>query len=162
MPDWPALAGHRRPSLLLRQTIDERVLPHLLKLHPPAHPTMLPVDPERIAALAHHAAKGDPASLFSDLEMLRDAGTTADALCLEVLAPAARHLGELWERDEFDFVEVTIGVTRLQQALRRLAPAHQPKLARRSRLPSILMLPVPGEHHHFGLAMAADFFRRAG
>lgn len=160
---WPelAIADVPRPGLLLRDTVAQRIVPHLLHLHPPHMPETA-VMPDDIAALARHAAKGDPARVLARLEYLLDSGTTADALCLEVLAPAARHLGTMWEQDEYSFTEVTIGVARLHEALRRLSPTPQVPRIGVNRPPSILMVPVPGEQHHFGLAMAAGFFQRAG
>ena len=162
--DEPAGRG-----LLLRQTIEQRVVPHLLALHPPAReaapmqPALTePFTQEEIAALARCAVGGRPEPMFDSLTALLQSGVTPEALCLDVLAPAARHLGDLWLQDECHFVDVTIGVARLHQALRRLAPLVRARAGRAMRVRSILMVPVPGEQHHFGLAMAADFFRRAG
>ena len=150
------------PGLLLRQTIEQRILPHLLGLHPPDHDAAVARTPGGIAALAQHAASGHPEPMFARVAALLHAGMTPETLCLDVLAPAARHLGELWMLDECDFIDVTIGVARLQQALHLLSPMAGAAARRRGRQPSILMVPVPGEQHSFGLNMAADFFRRAG
>ncbi len=83
-------------------------------------------------------------------------------LLLNLLAPAARHLGDLWTEDLCDFTEVTVGLGRLQQLLRALSPsfltaANPPPAARR-----VLLLAFAEEQHTFGLSMVADFFLRAG
>ena len=163
-PDWPELVDDdaARRRRLLRQTIEQHVVPHLLRLHPAKQDVATAFTHEEIAALARHAMQGRPDQVFASLAALVDAGVTPEALCLDVLAPAARHLGDLWHQDECHFVDVTIGVARLHQALRRLAPPADAGAGPRQRAPSILMVPVPGEQHHFGLAMAADLFRRAG
>ena len=40
-----------------------------------------------------------------------------ETLYVELLEPTARHLGEMWDRDECDFIDVTLGVGRLQKLL---------------------------------------------
>jgi methanogenic corrinoid protein MtbC1 len=85
-----------------------------------------------------------------------------EALYLELLAPAARHLGELWTADLCGFAEVTVGLCRLHQVLRELSPAFQNEGGRRAHGRRALLVPVPGDQHTFGLVMVAEFFRRAG
>ncbi len=152
--------GTAEPGSLLRGTIEHRILPHLLSLHPPQD--LAAVTESEVATLARHAVAEDGAPMFLALERMLAAGMSVETLCLDLLAPAARHLGVLWEQDEYHFTEVTAGVARLQQALRRLLPAAQAAAPYSHCLPRILMVPVPGEQHRFGLAMAADFFHRAG
>ncbi len=147
-------------GVLLRGTIEHRILPHLLSLHPPQ--AIGVVTEADVLALARRAVAEDGAPMFVALEEMLAAGMSVEALCLDLLAPAARQLGILWEQDEYHFTEVTAGVARLQQALRRLLPAVQANVRYSHSLPRILMVPVPGEQHRFGLAMAADFFHRAG
>jgi methanogenic corrinoid protein MtbC1 len=162
--EWPELAPGWEPGLppglLLRETVQQSVLPHLIRLHATA-PTLL--DPLEIDALARRAATGDPKRLGREIASMLEGGAAPNAVCLEVLAPAARILGELWEQDEYDFVTVTIGMLALQRALVRLVPiARTIERARNVRVLSILMVPVPGEQHQFGLLMAGGIFRRAG
>ncbi len=96
------------------------------------------------------------------VDAMRTRGISIETIYLDLLAPVARHLGELWEQDLCDFTEVTVGLGRLHRVLRELSPAfgqphEQPASGRR-----ILLLPGPGEQHTFGLVMVAEFFRRAG
>lgn len=82
---------------------------------------------------------------------------------LDLLAPAAHHLGKLWEDDECSFTAVTIGVSRMHQVLMRFSPCF---CAGRSEDAaagnSALIVPMPGEQHTFGLFMVIEFFRRQG
>jgi methanogenic corrinoid protein MtbC1 len=92
----------------------------------------------------------------------RDSGSSLDSIYLDLMGPAARRLGNLWEEDQCSIVDVTLGVGRLQQILRELSPEFQqycglPNMRRRA-----LLLPAPGENHSFGLSLLMDFFRRAG
>ena len=91
------------------------------------------------------------------------AGLPIETLYLDLLAPTARHLGDLWEADVCDFTQVTIGLGRLQQVLHELSHAFQSEMAAAASLGRrVLLIPVPGEQHSFGLFMVAEFFRRAG
>jgi methanogenic corrinoid protein MtbC1 len=84
-----------------------------------------------------------------------------DALLHDLLTPAARLLGEMWERDECDFMTVTLGVYRLNQVMKETATVG-PEHHLCSYDHQILLVPAPGEQHGFGLAMVADVFREGG
>jgi methanogenic corrinoid protein MtbC1 len=85
-----------------------------------------------------------------------------DAMLTDLLTPAARLLGRMWEEDECDFMTVTLGTYRLNQLMRETeAWAGEPPL-RHGNDRSILLLPAPGEQHSFGVSMVADAFRADG
>ena len=50
-------------------------------------------------------------------------GLSVETLYLDLLAPAARLLGEMWDDDHCDFATVTVALGRLQRLLRELSPA---------------------------------------
>jgi methanogenic corrinoid protein MtbC1 len=85
-----------------------------------------------------------------------------EQLFLQLLAPAARHLGQLWERDVCDFTQVTVGLMRLQEVLRAMSPSFEREMSHRERGRHILLTPTPGEKHTFGLFMVSEFLRNAG
>jgi methylmalonyl-CoA mutase cobalamin-binding domain/chain len=68
----------------------------------------------------------------------------------------------MWSEDECDFTAVTIGLWRLQQVLRHYAGAFVEEGEPREYGRRALLVPLPGEQHTFGIAMVAEFFRRAG
>jgi MerR family transcriptional regulator, light-induced transcriptional regulator len=89
-------------------------------------------------------------------------GVEYDRLLLDLLAGAARRLGVQWERDERGFSEVTVGMSRLHQALQHLAlnaPYQTAQLQTRGRA---LLAPCPGEQHNFGIMLLDSMFHRAG
>jgi len=96
------------------------------------------------------------------IETLRHRGTTLEMVCLRLLAPAARELGLLWEQDECDFMQVTIGLCRLHHLLRELSPEFHSEYTGPLGDRRILLAPIPGEQHTFGLTLVAQFLRRAG
>lgn len=76
------------------------------------------------------------------------------------MGPAARRLGQLWESDECDFMEVTLAIGRLQRLLRVFAPTPVGVDLDAGR--RLLLAPAPGEQHTFGLSVVGDVFRQGG
>lgn len=162
-------ARHER----LERTIRERVLPEMAALRPSARggvaavagdrrgapAPILPAEVEAMVRLLRGAEEGAAAGY---VRTLLDGGAPLEQLYLELLAPAARRLGVMWESDECDFVEVTLGLGRVQRLLRELsqlflahAPAGEPTGA-------VLLTCVPGEQHTLGLVMVGEFLLRDG
>jgi methanogenic corrinoid protein MtbC1 len=93
------------------------------------------------------------------LEELTATGVSAKSICLGLFAGAARDLGESWDRDELNFLDVTIAMERLQALLRQFSEgrAAQPDDDRR-----VVLAGADGEQHFLGLMILADQFRDAG
>jgi methylmalonyl-CoA mutase cobalamin-binding subunit len=96
------------------------------------------------------------------VETVRQRGVSLEVICLDLLAPAARELGLLWEEDECDFMQVTVGLCRLHQVLRDLSPAFGIEDLDHEADRRILLSPYPGDQHTFGISVVAQFLRRAG
>ena len=100
--------------------------------------------------------------LLAFVEECLAAGSSVETIFVELLAPAARRLGDYWDDDSEDFVGVTMGLWRIQEVLRvltiRIPPISRPGHGLRSALFS----PMPGEQHSFGTLMVAECFQRAG
>jgi methylmalonyl-CoA mutase cobalamin-binding domain/chain len=158
-----------QPLLGLARTIEAEVVPRLVlarragidrATRTDRNTTLDADDVLELAALAR--ARDDNAA-SSYVDAMRAKGVAIDAVYLDLLAPTARHLGELWEQDLCDFMEVTLGLWRLQRVLCDLSRVFQS--CDRSPRPDgmrALLAPVYGEQHTFGLYMVAEFFRRAG
>lgn len=93
------------------------------------------------------------------LQRMRVRGRSEETLFLGLMAETARHLGALWEDDRCSFIEVTIGVARLQKLLCAFSSAHEPALPDSNR--RVLLCALTGERHVFGLDMVACFMRHA-
>ena len=99
------------------------------------------------------------------IDALRAQDVSLERICLNLLAPTARRLGDLWNDDLCDFTQVTLGLCQLHRILRELEPvvrSAETPVQCRSEARHALIVPVPGEQHTFGLLMVVDFFRRAG
>lgn len=159
---------------LLTQTIEAQVVPRLVlagRITPPQGGSHGPepmaetpmADSADVMALTDLVLASDVAAAAAFCEALHAGGLPLDVLYLDLLAPTARRLGQMWTEDTCTFTDVTLGMQQLRAVLQRygaeFAPpaAVPPRLLRRA-----LLVPAPGEQHGFGLAMVAEFFRRAG
>jgi methanogenic corrinoid protein MtbC1 len=123
-----------------------------------------------VAEFTHTLLTEGPEAALQRIDFLRARGLRLDAVYMDLLAPAARHLGELWEDDRCDFTDVTIGLGAMHQILRELSPQFRSEVNCDSGrvTPSVnsgrrlLLVPASGEQHSLGLMMVADYFARAG
>lgn len=105
---------------------------------------------------------GEAHSLLDFVDHCLETGSSVETVYVELLAPAARRLGEYWEEDSEDFVGVTMGLWRIQEILRELTLRIPPKSRAGHGKRSALFSPMPGEQHSFGTLMVAECFQRAG
>lgn len=165
--------GAEQPSLQERlvrivRTIEADIIPRLVRAHRPPPAEAAPVAAARRVAAAEVASfvravlADDDAGWQHQIELMRADGLSIDDIFLDLLTPAARELGRLWEDDRVLFSEVTVGVGRLQRVMRHLSPAFGREVQHPADGRRALLLPAPGEQHTFGLAMVAEYFRRGG
>lgn len=157
----------------LLRTIEGEVIPRLILAHRAARrvpqeacesggPRLRPSarDVEQFAALVLRARPDEARAYVQGLQTL---GMTSETIFLDVLAPAARIFGEMWESERTDFVEVTVALRRLQNIAHELTPGRAdpveepPKAGRR-----ILLVALPGEQHVFGAQLVGELLRRSG
>lgn len=157
-----------RMTWLLR-TIEAEIIPRLMLAHQTARLPILIDDcspptlgHEDVVAFAALVLSQQAGAAMAQVEALRAQGVALEALYLDLLAPAARHLGELWEADLCDFTQVTLGLWRLQQVMHELSPAFQNEATYTLQRRRVLLAPAPGSQHTLGLFMVGEFFRRAG
>ncbi len=149
----------------LAQLIEEQVIPRLIIAHQPPRSGRvhdMPVIPQGfVDAFARAALTEEAWMLLGRLDSLFGEAVPMEALCLNVLAPTARRLGEYWEEDSCDFIDVTMGLWRMQELVRCLS-ARTPGRGPIDNPPMALFAALEGEQHLFGLKMAEEFFSRAG
>ncbi|MGD0120490.1 MAG: cobalamin-dependent protein [Candidatus Binatus sp.] len=119
-------------------------------------------NPDAIVQFAALVLGDKDAAAFAFVQEAMAQGMSVESVFLGLLAPTARHLGELWESDATDFANVTLGVGRLQLIMRQLGEAFFEQGGPSDGGESALLTTIPGEQHSFGLSMVAEFFRRAG
>jgi methanogenic corrinoid protein MtbC1 len=99
---------------------------------------------------------------LGQIDALRDRGLKSADIFLGLLAPAARQLGDLWLLDRCSFAEVTMGLVRLQNIMRAVAPPPRAQDPRGERERTVLLTVYPHEQHAFGITLVGQLFTEAG
>ncbi|UVO50820.1 cobalamin B12-binding domain-containing protein [Sphingomonas sp. SUN019] len=149
-----------RSARSLSQLIECEIIPRLMVAHVAPVIDHPPADPADVIALADLALQVEADELLSRAESLLADGMTVEGLMVDLLGPAARTLGEYWESDRCDFVDVTMGLWRLQEVVHELG-VRQPG-ARHLPTRRALFAPMPGDQHGFGTLVLAEVFTRGG
>jgi MerR family transcriptional regulator, light-induced transcriptional regulator len=151
------------------QTLATQALPTI------ASPTFAPLPTQdQIEELAHLLMMPSADTSRRYVEQLHLQGMSMDAIYLQLLAPTAKHFGELWAQDTRDFTEVTTALARLHAIVRRLGPSFRASERRGQTgtaavrtwgvesAKKALICPMPGEQHTFGCVIVEDYFKRGG
>lgn len=116
-----------------------------------------------IAAFAPLALQVEADELLAYVDCLIDRGVSHETLLVDLLAPAARLLGTLWEEDRCDFVDVTMGLWRLQEVVHevseRLPRAY---LQAHGGARHAMFASLEGDQHSFGTVMIEELFAANG
>jgi methanogenic corrinoid protein MtbC1 len=154
----------REREIRLAALAAEEVIPRLLAIHSqiivPAEHDGIHAGLTEVEELSRLVLRPDGPEALDYIQMLRDRGLSLDQLHDELLEPTARHLGELWEADRIDFVDVAVGVSKLQRLVHHFArldaiPPYDDRLR-------ALIATTPGDSHSFGNAIVQKFLRASG
>lgn len=149
-----------RSARSLSQLIEREIIPRLMVAHVSPGADCVHANPADVVALADLALQVEADELLARAESLLANGLTVEALMVDLLGPAARTLGEYWDADRCDFIDVTMGLWRLQEVVHELG-VRQPG-ARHIPMRRALFAPTPGDQHGFGTLVLAEVFGRAG
>ncbi len=148
--------------------IEREIIPRLMLAHSESrsidveHEEGAPIGPETVEDFALKSIAMEAEELILVVDALLAKNVSAEAVFVDLLAPSARRLGQYWEEDVCDFVDVTMGLWRLQEVMRDVA-SRSPVLAHCMAAPrSALFASMPEEQHSFGALMVEECFARAG
>lgn len=154
---------------VLAQAIQHEIIPRLMLAHRTPAECSAPYDsiadavsPADVSDFVRILLTGVEADAIQSIENLRRKGSSIETIYLDLLAPAARHLGDMWNEDLCDFTDVTIGLGQLHKILHMIHDKHDRHQQPVPNGLSVLLMPAPGEQHTLGLTMVSDFFQRAG
>lgn len=155
------LAREAAPRELLSRLVKNVAIPRLLSRRQRVS-APLPLPSPRVGELADLLIAPDPTAAFELVRSLQAEADSLGALCASVLEPAARRLGDLWSSDDCSELDVTIGLCRLQTALRRTDTCHPPLAGGQAQAGIVLVAPQPGERHMLGSVLDAEILWQAG
>ena len=120
------------------------------------------ISPKQLATFLALSKSSQATETTQFIDELLHQGITTDRIFLELIAPAARQLGQMWEQDLCDFTEVTCGLVRMHEITHRLGFEYQngPQLG--GDVQRIMLASAPGSQHFLGMTIVSDFFRKAG
>lgn len=165
-------AGRRAESVAFRTAlklaIEHEVIPRLIVAEKPE------LDPRPVGLVLERSVTLQEIDQFQEaiigdgldncaafIEQLRESGVSRHSVYLGLFAPVARHLGELWDSDDLNFVDVTIAMSRLQSLLNRLSgEAGAAEFLDQKH--TIVLAAAAGDQHALGLSVVTEFFRMAG
>lgn len=150
-------------AAMLKTVILERVIPELLDQHNVLHigARPLPVH-KRVWELADLLLAADQAAA---VELIREVQSETVPILLHyatLFEPAARRLGDLWGEDICTELDVTLGMSRIQSAVRMLNAKAARRIAPGAPGPVILIAPEPGEMHSLGAALDSEVMWNVG
>lgn len=153
----------------LATTIESAIIPRLLVNHgvvPEARDhkdgPAGEIDGRSIEAFAHSLISQDNSEGYDFVEDFLNRGVPMERVLLELMAPAARLMGEMWTADKCSFIDVTLGLSRIQQMLRQFRHVSDGQRVAAENKGRALLVPAPGEQHTFGLRVVEEFLLRDG
>jgi methanogenic corrinoid protein MtbC1 len=116
----------------------------------------------RLERLVHAFVSPDEDLRHEMLLQLREYGVPIHSIVEEIIPAVARRMGVMWATDQMTFAHVTLGVGRLQDAVRALGWHDRQRHDPPDDAPVILLIIPRCEHHMLGAFVLADQWRRMG
>jgi methanogenic corrinoid protein MtbC1 len=158
-----AMDVHCKNSLM--EVIELQIIPRLVDSHlasglPRVQKRFTQFNPDsgEIASFSRMCIHGQAVS--QRVEQWVQQGCAIDDIFLKLVAPVARHLGWMWEQDEADFSQVSLGLIRLQQITHQLGYSYQSGPLCAGAVRRMMIGSAPGSQHLLGLSIVAEFFRK--
>ena len=153
----------------LLAVIEKQIIPRLLNVQQFFTGKSMVLDesepiaqPTEYEAFTQFCVKGDSLKANGIVDALMDSGLSQERIFLELITPAARQLGVLWDQDLCDFTQVTCGLAIMHQTIYRLGYESPAKPREEGGSERVMLACAPGSQHFLGLTIVADFFRKAG
>jgi methanogenic corrinoid protein MtbC1 len=151
----------------LLTAIQEQIIPKLVLAHTSDRDTAvracpdarLPPTEEEVAEFAQISVEQNLSRALEFVEAIGREGISLEAVLLQLVAPAARLLGDQWLSDVRTFTDVTFGLATIHQVVNVLGPSFASGIPDRG---FVVLVAAPSEQHTLGIYLLAEFIRRAG
>jgi methanogenic corrinoid protein MtbC1 len=166
----PAFAPADECRATMREVLESHVIPRLLQATRPTAAAAAPaaaappacVSVADIEAFARLCAAGDRQARDALVERLQADGLQPQGMLVDLVAPAARHLGQRWEDDTLDFASVTLGLVQMHEFVHALGYGVHDGPQASGAVRRVMLASAPGSQHMLGLFIVSEFFRKAG
>ena len=163
---------HTKTSLKARQMsisqlIEKEIIPRLLTTHATLNLKKDFFQGRRVKAyevtrFSELPLTNEADFLLAEIKKLKADGVSTESIFVDLLAASANKLGRMWENDECDFIDVTMGVGRLNEVMREFSLQAIREQNGRTHLNTALFTPFPGDQHNFGALVVEEIFANAG
>ncbi len=189
-PSQPRDKGDEACKRMLSSVIQKQIIPRLLQSEPtlggptapsPSKPLKPPqtrgasqasrptvstggsrVSVSQVQAFAMMTVNSKANENLAFVEELLQQGLTESEIFLDLIGPAARFLGEQWEDDRVDFLQVTLGLVSMHELTHRLGYEYQAGPQTLGPTYRIMLSCIPGSMHLLGPVIVSSFFRAEG
>jgi hypothetical protein len=152
----------QRAEDILKNVFVASVIPQLSRATKGFSARKLPAASQSVHELANLLVCTDPTGALDLIDTLQADGASIGMMAATLLEPAARRLGDLWAEDYCSEFDVTVGLCRLQSAVRLLTSGSPQRRKTGLRQPLVLIAPEPGELHRLGAALDRSVLEHAG
>lgn len=119
-------------------------------------------DDAEIASFASLCLMVDPTLATAFVRQRVEGGLSVDEIFDDLIAPAARQLGQRWDDDQCDFNRVTIGLSRIQHLALALSRQYWQRRTLRLPAPRAFFAAMPKSQHTLGVLMVSELFGSEG
>lgn len=151
----------------MRSVLESQIIPRLLQVtrgtaaNAAAAEAAAPSAAD-LATFASLCAAGDRAACGALIDRLMSEGLQTDSVLVDLVAPAARLLGQRWEDDTLDFMSVTVGLVLMHELIHALGYEVHDGPMESGVVRRVMLASAPGSQHVLGLSIVSEFFRKAG
>ena len=149
----------------LSEVLEKQIIPRLVLAHSPksADSTVhssIEISHKKIVTFVLLSYAGDSNQSDQLINGLLSEGVTTEQIFLELIGPAARQLGQMWDQDKVDFTQVTLGLVRMHEITHRLGFAYKDGPQLQGEVKRIMLASAPGSQHFLGMTIVSSFFRK--
>ena len=151
----------------MSQVIQTQIMPRLLQVtrrttFSSIRATAAGLPAAEVEAFAQACAAGNRQACHALVERLRSSGLNPENLLVDLVAPAARLLGQSWDEDRLDFTSVTSGLMLMHEVVHAFGYEIQDGPTESGDIRRVMLASAPGSQHLLGLSIISEFFRNAG
>jgi MerR family transcriptional regulator, light-induced transcriptional regulator len=151
----------------MKSALESQIIPRLLQSHrapasngPAWRSTQF--DAAEVARFAQLCAAADREGAAQAVKALQAGGTEQEAIFVDLIGPAARHLGDAWEQDRIGFADVTVALIIMHAIVHEMGYEYVAGPQSAGRTKRVMLASAPGSQHVLGLSMVSECFRTAG
>jgi methanogenic corrinoid protein MtbC1 len=151
----------------MKSALESQIIPRLLQSHrapasngPAWRSTQF--DAAEVARFAKLCAAADRDGAVRAVQALQAAGIDQEAIFVDLIGPAARHLGDAWEQDHIGFADVTVALIIMHAIVHEMGYEYRAGPQSAGRTKRVMLASAPGSQHVLGLSMVSECFRTAG